>query len=45
MIMIAAAFLSLWHGKALKSAATVGEAWIKRINAESTSQAAVDDST
>lgn len=31
------AFLSLWHGEAEKVAATVGEAWIKRINTASAS--------
>ncbi|WP_101927267.1 MULTISPECIES: hypothetical protein [Luteimonas] len=42
MVMIAAAFLSLWHGEALRVAATVGESWIKRINAESAQHQAVD---
>lgn len=32
LILGACAFLSLWHGEAEKVAATVGQAWIKRIN-------------
>ena len=42
MVMIATAFLSLWHGEASKAATTVGEAWIKRINAESEPHEAID---
>lgn len=38
LIAGAAAFLSLWHGEALKVAATEGEAWIKRINDASASE-------
>lgn len=44
LIMIAAALLSLWHGEAWKAAATVGGAWIKRINAASESHLATDGS-
>lgn len=39
MILLVAAFLSLWHSDADKVAATVGEAWIERINAASLIQA------
>ena len=35
MVMIAAAFVSLWHSEALRVAATIGEPWIKRINTAS----------
>lgn len=45
LIMFAAAFLSLWHGEALRVAAAVGEFWIKRINAESASHQVADDAT
>lgn len=34
LIMWVCAFLSLWHGDAEKTAASVGEAWIDRINAD-----------
>jgi len=43
MVTIAAAFLSLWHGEALKIAERVGESWIGRINADSEQHHAFDD--
>jgi len=42
VVMGTAAFLSLWHGEALKVAATVGQVWIKRINATSAPDQSAD---
>lgn len=42
-VMIAAAFLSLWHGEALKIAERVGESWIRRINADLASHRTADE--